>query len=69
MTIKLSKKHIKLSTTQVENLKKLSIRNINTNTSEAQVLKLLRKMKIKKRFNVSNFTNPKFNCVIKPLFK
>jgi hypothetical protein len=69
MTIKLSKKHIKLSTTQVENLKKLGIRNINTNTSETQVLKLLRKMKIKKHFNVSNFTNPKFNCVIKPLFK
>jgi len=59
-------KHHKLTKEQVKNMKKLGI-DCDTSVHEKQVLKTLRKSPIQKHFSLTEFSKPKFECIIKPL--
>jgi hypothetical protein len=56
----------KLSPEQINNLKNLGITKVNT---EGEALKILRKNKLTKRFQLTDFHAPSFNVVFKSLKK
>ena len=66
-TLLYNKKHT-LTSDQVENMKGLGL-NVSIKTTEKECLKELRTLPITKRFKLTDFSEPKFDCVIKPLIK